>query len=291
MAQYRMLIEYDGAAFAGWQLQPGEARTVQCCLERALLRVTGCKTRVRGSGRTDAGVHAEAQVASFGLETRLAPERLLRALNGVLPREVAVRELIAVSADFDALRCARAKRYRYRIWNGSVRSPLRAARFWHVSRRIDLEAVRQAARPLMGEHDFSCFRAAGSDARTSLRRVMAIAVEGEAGGEIAIVLVGSGFLRRMVRNIAGTLIEVGLGRRAADSIEGLLASRDRQLAGPTAPARGLTLEAVAYDEAEPTIGAESDRQTPEERERATGVENDLLVEAVPALTPGGHSGT
>jgi tRNA pseudouridine38-40 synthase len=252
MPNFRLLLEYDGAPFEGWQVQARDARTVQGCLEAALEKITGRSVVVTGSGRTDAGVHAEGQVASFGVETDLAPERLRLALNGVLPREIAVRELRVAPPGFDARRAARRKLYCYRIWNGRERSPLRAARFHHVPQPLDADAMREAAGRLEGEHDFACFRAAGSDVKTNVRTLHRVTLEGKAGGELALAVEGSGFLRYMVRNIAGTLLEVGLGKRAPESLDELLASRDRGQAGPTAPAHGLTLVRVEYEEDDPS---------------------------------------
>ncbi len=247
MPNFRLLLEYDGSDFEGWQLQAEGSRTVQGCLMDAIERLSGRRVLVTGSGRTDAGVHAEGQVASAGFETELAPERLRRALNGVLPRDVVVRRLEIAADDFDALRSARRKCYRYQIWNGAERSPLRARRFHHVPQPLDVDAMRAAAGPLLGEHDFSSFRAAGSDTKTSVRALGRLDVCGEPGGEILLWVEGSGFLRFMVRNIAGTLVEVGLGRRQPGAMTQLLAARDRTLAGATAPARGLTLVRVDYD--------------------------------------------
>jgi tRNA pseudouridine38-40 synthase len=239
---YRIQVEYDGRDFEGWQVQAVGSRTVQGCLEAALEQVTGERAGVTGSGRTDAGVHAEGQVASFQLAKEWAPDALQRALNGVLPRDVAVCDARLAEAGYDALRAIRRKRYRYRIWNARHRSPLRAARFAHVPRPLDLAAMRGAAAGLVGDHDFSSFRAAGSDARTSSRTLYRIEVRGDPGGEVEVLVEGSGFLRYMVRNIVGTLLEVGHGVRPADSMAELLVARDRAQAGPTAPAHGLTLE-------------------------------------------------
>jgi tRNA pseudouridine38-40 synthase len=211
--------------------------------------------QIKGSGRTDAGVHADAQAASLTLRANLPPERLERALNGVLPRDIAIREVALVPADFDAQRSALRKRYCYRIWNAPGRSPLRAARFAHVPQRLDLDAMRGGARALVGEHDFTSFRAAGSSVKTSVRRIHRLEISGTPGGEVDLRVEGSGFLRYMVRNIAGTLIEVGLGRRAADDVDRILGLRDRGRAGPTAPAHGLTLECVSYPEGDAAFGA------------------------------------
>ena len=239
-------LEYDGTEFAGWQRQAQGERTVQACLEAALAEVVGQPASVRGSGRTDAGVHALGQVASVLLETRLAPDELGRALNAKLPRDMAVLGLRLAPDDFDALRSARGKLYRYSIWNGPERSPLRARRFAFVPTPLDLAAMRRAAAGLVGEHDFAVFQAAGSNVQTTTRQLRRLDVLGEQAGEIQLEAEASGFLRHMVRNLAGTLIEIGQGRRAADSMGALLGSRDRSQAGPTAPAQGLALVRVEY---------------------------------------------
>lgn len=246
MPTYRLIVEYDGSAFSGWQVQAQGAVTVQGALVDAVAQVSGERVAVTGSGRTDAGVHADGQVASFTLEHDWAADRLLRALNGVLPRAASVVRCEVAQPGFDALRDARGKRYRYRIWNGTTRSPLRAGRFAHVPRRLDLDAMAEAAAALVGEHDFRSFQAAGSDVLTTVRRLHRLDVDGVPGGEIHLIVEGTGFLRHMVRNLAGTLIEVGHGRRPADSMAALLEARCRDEAGPTAPAEGLTLESVDY---------------------------------------------
>jgi tRNA pseudouridine38-40 synthase len=244
---FRLTLEYDGAGFQGWQAQPAGRRTVQATLEQAFARVTGQRVRVMGSGRTDAGVHAEGQVASVQVETRLPPERLRGALNGVLPRDVAVWALEPAPEGFDARRDARSKLYRYALWNGPTRSPLREARAWCLQRRLDLPAMREAAACLVGTHDFRSFQAAGSGVATSVRTLSSLAIRGEAGGAIDLEFEGSGFLRHMVRNLVGTLVEVGSGQRPADELPSVLAARDRARAGPTAPARALTLVRVRYE--------------------------------------------
>lgn len=247
MARFKLVLEYDGRGFEGWQLQPG-ARTVQGVLTGAIERVTGdVAPQLVGSGRTDAGVHAEGQVASVEIARDITPEKLREALNGVLPPDVGVMAVEVAAPDFDARKHATGKLYRYQVWNGRVASPLRAARFAHVRARLDVAAMDEAARVFLGEHDFSSLRAAGSDVPTSVRTLDRCEVEGDAGAEIRLHVAGSGFLRHMVRNLAGTLIEVGRGRRTPESMADLLAARDRRLAGPTAPAAGLTLVSVDYD--------------------------------------------
>jgi tRNA pseudouridine38-40 synthase len=238
------VLEYDGREFEGWQVQAGSHRTVQGVLLQALEQVTGRPARVTGAGRTDAGVHAEGQVASVRVETGLEPGALERALNGVLPRDVAIVSLARAPDGFDARRCARSKLYRYRVWNAPSRSPLRAWRSLFVPRPLDLEAMRRAGRSLVGEHDFSSFRAAGSAVQSSVRTLTRLEILGEPGGEILLEFEGDGFLRHMVRNLVGTLLEVGRGRREAASMPRLLAALDRTQAGPTAPAHGLYLVRV-----------------------------------------------
>jgi tRNA pseudouridine38-40 synthase len=238
---FRLTLEYDGAAFQGWQAQAGEVRTVQGVLEAAIARVSGERVRVQGSGRTDAGVHAEGQAASVCLAT--------------------VRDLRVAPAGFDARRSARSKLYRYALWNGPVRSPLRAARAFCLPQRLDVEAMREAARALVGTHDFRSFQAAGSSVATTVRTLLRLEIRGAPGRALALDFEGTGFLRHMVRNLVGTLVEVGTGQRAAGQMPALLAARDRSRAGRTAPAHGLTLLRVRYEgdpEESGPQGADSD---------------------------------
>jgi tRNA pseudouridine38-40 synthase len=242
----RLVLEYDGTQFAGWQRQAQGERTVQGTLGDALLRVCGQPADVEGAGRTDAGVHARGQVAGVRVETRLAPAELLRALNAVLPADLAVRSLDLAPEGWHPRRSARRKLYRYAIWNGRIRSPLRE-RFAHwVPQPLDAGAMGQAAASLVGTRDFRSFQAAGSDVEQTVRTLFRAELLGEPGGELALELEGDGFLRHMVRNVAGTLIEVGLGRRPPESLPALLEARNRDLAGPTAPPQGLVLVHVGY---------------------------------------------
>jgi len=243
---FRLVLEYDGRDFEGWQIQASgrNARTVQGALTEALESVTQEPARVRGAGRTDSGVHAMAQVASARVATTLSPEQLARALNGRLPRDIAVRELVEVPQDWDALRAAKGKVYRYQLWNGETRSPLRARRFHWLRDPLDLPRMREAAEAFVGTHDFAALQGAGSDVKTTVRTVHSLQIEGETGGEILIDVEGGGFLRHMVRNLVGTLIEIGRGRWPVSRAAEVLASLDRQEAGPTAPAEGLVLVEV-----------------------------------------------
>jgi len=247
MARFRLTLEYDGTDFAGFQLQP-DARSVQGELERAIAEITREQRRVVPAGRTDAGVHARGQVAHFDSDTRLSPGELQRALNAVLPRDVAVLALAEAPPEFDARRDALAKRYVYRILNRPEPSPLRARTHLHLRAALDLAAMREGARALVGKHDFSAFRGAPGGVLEDENPERSIdRLELAAGGdELALEACGRSFLRYMVRNIAGTLIEVGQGKRAAGEVAEILASRDRARAGPTAPAHGLCLEEVRY---------------------------------------------
>jgi tRNA pseudouridine38-40 synthase len=248
MPTFQLTLEYDGADFAGWQAQGQGERTVQGELLRALAEIAAGPIRLMGAGRTDAGVHAEGQVASASFDTRLDPETLRRALNAKLPADLAVLGVRPRPDAFDARRDAIAKRYRYQIWNGELPSPLRVRRFWHVREPVALGPMREAALPLLGTHDFASFRAAGSAVKTSVRTLTGFEIAGESGGEIRLALEGDGFLRHMVRNLVGSLVQVGIGARPPGWLAEILAAQDRTLAGRTAPACGLTLEWVRYPE-------------------------------------------
>jgi len=243
---FRLVLEYDGRDFEGWQAQAGErpARTVQGVLAEALASIGCPAAKIQAAGRTDAGVHAEGQVASIELERALEARALLRALNARLPRDVAVTGVAEVAPGWHATDAARAKLYRYRIWNGAVRSPLREGGFAWIPEPLAVDRMRAAAAAFVGTHDFSALRAAGSSARTSVRTIRTIELTGEPGHEIVLEVLGEGFLRHMVRNLAGTLIEVGRGRFEVDEMARILDSRDRGRAGPTAPAHGLVLVRV-----------------------------------------------
>ncbi|MEO1912417.1 MAG: tRNA pseudouridine(38-40) synthase TruA [Myxococcales bacterium] len=262
MGHYRLVLEYDGAAFEGWQIQAGASRTVQGCLVEAAQKISQGEVKVRGSGRTDSGVHAEGQVVALEIDWSEEPLALLRALNGNLPRDVAVRSASATSPDFDPRRHAEGKQYRYAIWNGPARAPLRENRWTHIAQPLDLDAMGEAARGLLGIHDFACFQASGSDVLQTVREIFSLEITGESGAEIVVEVEGSGFLRHMVRNIAGTLIEVGRGKREPASMADLIASLDRGQAGPTAPAKGLTLVRVDYPATSPQRSESGGCETP-----------------------------
>jgi tRNA pseudouridine38-40 synthase len=244
LPNWRIVVEYDGTAFAGWQRQGGGARTVQGVLEAALARLAQGRVAVIGAGRTDAGVHAAGQVAHARAATRLGPADLERAWNALLPPDVAVRGLRPAAPDFHARRAARSKLYAYRLWTGAVRSPLRERFALWKRPPLDLPGLRAGAAALVGTHDFASFCAAGGDAHGTVRTISRAEWIGVVGGALRFEVEGPGFLRHMVRNLVGSLLEVGRGRRPPDWIGELLRARDRTLAGPTAPARGLVLVRV-----------------------------------------------
>jgi len=240
----RLTLQYDGTAYAGWQVQP-RAATVQGTLEAALARMAGGPVRVTGSGRTDAGVHALGQVAHFDTALDHADAVWVRALNAQLPKDIVVRAAREVDEAFHARHTAVAKRYRYRVLNRPERCPFRRAYTWFVPVALDPEAMQRAAGALVGTHDFSAFRAAGCGARSPVRHLERVAVRRD-GDEVVFDLVGSGFLKQMARTVVGTLLEVGRGRRRPEWVAEVLAGRDRGAAGETAAAWGLALVEVTY---------------------------------------------
>jgi tRNA pseudouridine38-40 synthase len=243
--RYRLIVEYDGTGYHGWQLQPN-GRTVQGVLEDALATLCGEPVRVHASGRTDAGVHALGQVVAFDTASVREPWAIRSALNALTPRDVTVREVRAVAGDFDPRRHARSRVYEYRIWNQPWPSAFWHRMTWHVARSLDARAMRHAAAVLAGSHDFSAFRAADCEAESPVRRVLHSGVT-EAENMLIYRVQATAFLKHMVRAIVGTLVQVGGGDLPAEAMAQILASRDRARAGPTAPARGLTLVAVQYD--------------------------------------------
>ncbi len=247
MRVFKLVLAYDGSNYSGWQVQPGRT-TLQGTLEEALARITGQHVRVTGSGRTDAGVHALAQVASFRSETELATNVLHKALNAELPRDMAVFSVEEADAGFHARASARRKRYRYQLDDRPIRDVFSRRYSWHCRHRLDAEAMHRAAQSLAGRHDFSSFETSGSARRSSVRTVFAISVQrvGEQPGGISLEIEADGFLYNMVRTIVGTLVEVGRGVRDESWPAEVLEARDRKAAGQTAPAHGLFLLRVDY---------------------------------------------
>ncbi len=251
MRNIRLIIAYDGTGFRGWQRQP-DSPTLQSCLEDALGKLTGAPTPVCGSGRTDAGVHAEHQVANFHTASAIPGANLLKALNDLLPPAVRIKRAEEVPADFHARYHVLRKTYRYRIATAPVCSPLLWRYVCHHPYPLDRARMSVAAQLLEGEHDFTSFAAANEDedddSKSCVRRIFRSRMIWRPKSSILVYEVtGNGFLRYMVRNIVGTLLEVGGGKRAPEEIPDLLAARDRTQAGPTAPAQGLCLVNVEYD--------------------------------------------
>ncbi|MFJ5767107.1 tRNA pseudouridine(38-40) synthase TruA [Lysinibacillus sp. NPDC093210] len=246
MRRLKAIISYDGTQFSGYQVQPGE-RTVQAEVERVLAVMhKGNKVKVTASGRTDARVHATGQTLHFDTPLAIPVEKYMKALNVQLPRDIRVLSIEEVADDFHARYSVTGKRYRY-IWScESVQSPFRRHYTVETSGvKPDVRAMQEAANAIIGTHDFSCFCAANTSVQNKVRTVNALQFEWH-GEELHMVIEGSGFLYNMVRIIAGTLWEVGIGRREVENVETVVASMDRDKAGKTAPPQGLYLEKVFY---------------------------------------------
>ncbi len=246
MRNLKLVLSYDGSDFSGWQIQPGQ-RTVQQTLEQAILRLTGARVRVNASGRTDSGVHALGQVVNFHSATQLTCAVLRNGLNAYLPPDVVVCSVADVAEAFDANRDAQGKLYRYVIHAGEVPNPF-LRRFCCQSRhRLDAAAMRRAAEVLQGRHDFHSFETEWPNRASSVRTVTHLSVS-HMGDWIWLSVAADGFLYNMVRTIAGTLMNVGRGYWPESKVAEILHAEDRTQAGPTAPAQGLFLVRVTYDE-------------------------------------------
>jgi tRNA pseudouridine38-40 synthase len=248
---FKLLIQYDGTDFHGWQVQENQ-RTVQGELERVLSLLENAEVHVSGSGRTDAGVHAEGQVASVKLSRKFTPEKLRNAINGNLWRDIRILTVEKVADNFHARFSARGKTYLYRVVNAPVISPFWTRYAHHEARPLDVGRMNDTARLFLGEHDWTAFSSAQSDSENKVRTITEFTVESHwdaraKGSLIEFRITGEGFLRYMVRSIAGTLLEVGRGEKDFDTIQTAIVTRDRNLAGATAPAHGLTLLKVYYD--------------------------------------------
>jgi tRNA pseudouridine38-40 synthase len=244
MPRVRLTLEYDGTDFVGWQRQPN-GRSVQEVLEKALKELLGATVTAAAAGRTDAGVHALGQVVAFDAPRSLPGRAYVRGLSSLLPQDVAVVAAAEVAEGFDPRRWATGKRYRYLISHRPGRAPLLRRTHWELFTPLDVGAMRVAAPALLGTHDFTSFRAADCEAqhaRRTLRELELLPV----GEVLRIDVEGTAFLKHMVRNIVGSLVEIGRGRRSPDWLVEVLEARDRTRAGPTAPAHGLTLVEVTY---------------------------------------------
>jgi tRNA pseudouridine38-40 synthase len=246
----KLTLSYDGSDFSGWQVQP-DAGTIQGTLASAIGRLTGENVLPQGSGRTDAGVHALAQVATFSTGSPIPPENFVRALNDILPASIRILDVAEVPTDFHARKSARAKTYRYRIYREPICPPFLARYVWHFPYPLDEDAMMKAAPLVEGEHDFTSFAAVDPERgqengeASKVRTIFSSSCERQ-GKELVYVVRGSGFLHHMVRNLMGTLILVGKGTLQTSDIQRILEARDRSAAGATAPASGLFLVNVEY---------------------------------------------
>ncbi len=244
MRRIRLTIAYDGTDYCGWQKQDG-APSVQETVEDAIRKLTGEPAEVIGASRTDSGVHALGQTAVFDTESPVPADRFVPALNSFLPDDIRITESEEVPESFHPRFDAHRKRYEYRIFIGNVCPPTRFRYVHHLREVPDVTAMQEAASYIVGTHDFTSFCAAGAQVKTKIRTVTSIQVE-KAGDEIVIAVEGDGFLYNMIRIIAGTLVNAGLGRTKPAEIPGIITGMDRSLAGPTLPAKGLCLCKIWY---------------------------------------------
>lgn len=245
MRNIRLLIEYDGTNYLGWQVQP-KGLTIQGILEEKIALLTGQPVQLFGSGRTDSGVHALGQVAHFKTQNQMDIPTIQRALNSLLPQDIVVRKAEEVGEGFHARKHSKSKIYEYRILNRNLRSAFHRRYVWHIPQKLNLAEMKKATQSLIGDHDFSAFRTVGSPTRTTVRRVIRAEWKRGRDGLIRFEIEANGFLKQMVRSIIGTLVEIGRGKMKAEDLRKILNSRDRREAGPTAPAQGLFLKEVRY---------------------------------------------
>jgi tRNA pseudouridine38-40 synthase len=240
----KMVLEYDGTHYHGWQVQ-GQAPTIQKIVEETLKKITQEDVKTVSSGRTDAGVHALGQVINFTIKKPMESPVLLRAMNALLPEDISVKEASDVPLDFHARFSARSKTYSYFIWNSPIRSAFLERYAWHIPYRLNLELIREAAECFIGTHDFSSFRASSCEAKNPVRTVLSSDIQ-KRESLLEITFEANAFLQYMVRNIVGTLVEVGREKIKPIDIKRLLERRDRKKAGPTSPPQGLFLISVQY---------------------------------------------
>jgi len=245
MSTIKLILEYDGTAYAGWQRQPNQP-TIQEAVEAAIHGVTQLHVPVMGAGRTDSGVHALGQVASFRIDRHMTTREWTRALNAHLPDTIVVRSAALMPDTFHARHSAQGKLYEYRILNRPERPALERAYCWHIHQTLDDAAMNEAANILIGSHDFSSFQTQPTENDDPICHLQQLVVSRE-GDRLRLEAYADRFLKQMVRSIVGTLVEVGLGKRAADSFTTILNARDRSAAGKTAPPQGLFLLRVDYD--------------------------------------------
>ena len=245
MRTIKLTIAYEGTRYQGWQVQP-KGSTIQGVIEEKVSALTGEKVDIIGAGRTDAGAHASGQVAHFKTQSPLKILTIQKALNSLLPPDIVIRKVEEVEENFHARKSPRSKIYEYRILNEPVRSPFQREYAWHLPHPLNWGEMKRASKKLIGQHDFSSFRSAGSSAKTSVRKVVRAEWKRSRDGLIRFEIEANGFLKQMVRAIVGTLVEVGKGKISAAEFQQIIESKDRKKAGPTAPAHGLFLKEVKY---------------------------------------------
>jgi len=242
---FKLIIEYDGSSYHGWQRQKNR-KTIQGEIEKAIMTITGKKIALTGSGRTDAGVHAFGQVANFYCDTEISPEVFQRGLNGLMPKDIIIKECNTVDEKFHARYDAKTKTYRYRILNRTIPAAICRQYAWFIKKNLDLDAMQSAILHIIGTNDFKAFEGAGSPRSSTKRRVINAYLQQKEKKYLIFEIEADGFLRFMVRNIVGTLLDVGLCKITPDDFKKILLSKDRNLAGATAPPHGLFLMNVKY---------------------------------------------
>lgn len=242
---FKLIIEYDGSSYHGWQRQKNR-KTIQGEIEKAIMTITGKKIALTGSGRTDAGVHAFGQVANFYCDTEISPEVFQRGLNSLMPKDIIIKECNTVNEKFHARYDAKAKTYQYRILNRTTPAAICRQYAWFIKKKLDLDAMQSAILHIIGTNDFKAFEGAGSPRSSTKRRVINTGLQQKEKEYLIFEIEADGFLRFMVRNIVGTLLDVGLCKITPDDFKKILLSKDRNLAGATAPPHGLFLMNVKY---------------------------------------------
>jgi tRNA pseudouridine38-40 synthase len=242
---FKLIIEYDGSSYHGWQRQKNR-KTIQGEIEKAIMTITGEKIALTGSGRTDAGVHAFGQVANFYCDTEISPEVFQRGLNGLMPKDIIIKECNTVDEKFHARYDAKTKTYQYRILNRTTPAAICRQYAWFIKKKLDLDAMQSAILHIIGTNDFKAFEGAGSPRSSTKRRVINAGLQQKEKEYLIFEIEADGFLRFMVRNIVGTLLDVGLCKITPDDFKKILLSKDRNLAGATAPPHGLFLMNVKY---------------------------------------------
>ena len=242
---FKIIIEYDGTHYHGWQRQKEEP-TIQGEIEKALLTITAKNVIVNGSGRTDAGVHAYGQVANFRCDTKLAPEILQKGLNSLLPDDIVIKACCQAASNFHARYDVKSKIYHYKIFNQPIPPAIHHQYVWFIRKRLNIHAMQVAIRHIIGSHNFKAFEGSGSPRAHTIRHVIAAEMLETESGQIRFQIEADGFLRYMVRNIVGTLVDVGLSKLSTDDFKQILDSSDRTNASATAPAHGLYLMEVKY---------------------------------------------